>query len=245
VAESLKKGRIYMTSIRSVAILCAAAFAAGCASTTVTQRQRYEGAQLPKPERIRVYNFAASQADVPSWAAGASRYTGQEPAQSAEQLAAGRKLGDQVAKELVAEIRAMGLPAEQAGPLTPLQVGDYALVGYFESVDEGSAVERVALGFGAGAASMKTRVEGYQMTATGARKLGGGEVDSGGGKGPGLAVPLAVTIATANPIGLVVGGAVKVGTEVSGHDTIEGVSKRTAKEIGEQLREAFQRQGWI
>ena len=92
---------------------------------------------------------------------------------------------------------------------------------------------------------MKTRVEGYEMTSTGPRLLGSGEIDSGTGKGPGLILPLAVTLATANPIGLAVGGAVKVGTEVSGYSTIEGVSKRTAREIGEQLRAAFQRQGWI
>jgi len=234
-----------MTPMRNLAILGAVAFAAGCASTTVTQRDQYQGAQLPKPERILVYNFAAAQADIPTWAAGAGRYTGQEPQQTTEQLTAGRQLGDEVAKQLVSEIRAMGLPAEQARSSTPLEVGDYALVGYFESVNEGSAVERVALGFGAGAASMKTRVEGYQMTATGPRKLGGGEVESGDSKGPGLVVPLAVTLATANPIGLIVGGAVKVGGEVSGHDTIKGVSERTAKEISTQLRGAFQRQGWI
>ena len=222
-----------------------AALAIGCASTTVTQRDEYQGARLPKPERILVYNFAATQADIPTWAVGAARYTGQEPVQDAKQLEAGRQLGKQVAQELVTEIHGMGLPAQVADASTPLEVGDYALVGYFESVNEGSAVERVALGFGAGAASMKTRVEGYQMTASGVRRLGGAEVDSGGGKGPGLAVPLAVTIATANPIGLVVGGAVKAGTELSGYSTIEGTSKRTAKEISTQLREAFERQGWI
>ena len=234
-----------MNSIRSLATLSAVVLAIGCASTTVGHRQRYEGPKLPRPERMLVYNFAASHADIPTWAAGANRYAGQEPAQTAEHLAAGRKLGDQVAKELVSEIKAMGLPAQQADRTTPLEIGDYALVGYFESVDEGSAVERVALGFGAGAASMKTRVEGYQMTAQGPRRLGSGEVDSGGSKGPGLAVPLVVTLATANPIGLVVGGAVKAGQELSGSGTIEGSAKRTAKEIATQLQEAFKRQGWI
>lgn len=234
-----------MTSTGKLAALIAAAVVTGCASTTVTNRQEYSGPKLPAPDRIIVYDFAASPADIPTWAAGASRYDGQAPAQTAEQLAAGRKLGDKVAEKLVANIREMGLPAVQGDLSTGLQVGDYAIVGYFESVDDGSAVERIALGFGAGAASMKTRVEGYQMTPAGPRQLGGGQVDSGDSKGPGLVVPLAVTLATANPIGLIVGGAVKVGGEVSGHDTIEGVSERTAKEISTQLRGAFQRQGWI
>jgi hypothetical protein len=58
-------------------------------------------------------------------------------------------------------------------------------------------------------------------------------------------VPLAVTIATANPIGLIVGGAVKVGGEVTGKNTIKGSAKRTAKKIGDELRTAFEKQGWI
>ena len=33
--------------------------------------------------------------------------------------------------------------------------------------------------------------------------------------------------------------------EVTGRDTIEGTAKRTAKEIGDQLRVKFKEQGWI
>ena len=51
--------------------------------------------------------------------------------------------------------------------------------------------------------------------------------------------------ATANPIGLIVGGAVKVGGEVSGSGTIEGSAKRTAAEIADELKVAFEKQGWI
>ena len=50
---------------------------------------------------------------------------------------------------------------------------------------------------------------------------------------------------TDNPIGLIVGTAVKVGGEVTNQATIEGAAERTAKEIGDQLKPAFQRQGWI
>ena len=62
---------------------------------------------------------------------------------------------------------------------------------------------------------------------------------------PGLVLPLAVMAATANPIGLVVGGAVKVAGEATGASTIEGAAKRTAEEIADQIKEAAERQGWI
>jgi hypothetical protein len=93
---------------------------------------------------------------------------------------------------------------------------------------------------------LATQVEGYLMTEQGLRKLGSREIKSGGGgKTPGIMVPLAVTIATANPIGLIVGGAVKVGGEVTGKSTIKGSAKRTAKKIADELRVAFEKQGWI
>ena len=60
--------------------------------------------------------------------------------------------------------------------------------------------------FGAGAAELTTAVEGYQMTPAGPRRLGGGEVASGGGKVPGVLVPLAVLAGSGNPVGLIVGG---------------------------------------
>ena len=56
---------------------------------------------------------------------------------------------------------------------------------------------------------------------------------------------MAVAIASGNPIGLIVGGAAKIGGEVPGHRTIEGAAKRTAKAIADQLRVACQRQGRI
>jgi hypothetical protein len=92
---------------------------------------------------------------------------------------------------------------------------------------------------------MRAAVEGYQMTAQGPRLLGSGEVESGGGKIPGVAVPLAVMAATANPIGLVVGGAAKQYGETSGSATIEGAARRTADEISAQLQKAAEKQGWI
>ena len=80
------------------------------------------------------------------------------------------------------------------------------------------------LGFGSGGAELKTLVKGYLMTAQGMRALGSGEVEAGSGKMPGGAVPLVVTVATANPLGLFVAGAAKAYSEASGSETIEGAA---------------------
>lgn len=218
---------------------------AGCASAKVVSQQPYEGPRIARPERIIVHDFAATPADVPAGSAVVSEYSAPSTPMTPEQIATARKLGAEVAKDLVAEIQKMGLPAVRAAGQPPPRVGDLVIMGYFVTVQQGSAAERVLVGFGAGDADLKTVVEGYLMTDQGLRRLGGGEINSGGGKTPGVAVPLVVAAATANPIGLVISGAAKVYGEESGRTTIEGAGQRTASEIAEKLKVAFQKQGWV
>jgi hypothetical protein len=219
---------------------------AGCASTKVTKQQSTASDErIARPDRILVYDIAATPSDIGAGAAAAGRYAERSAPQTAEEIETGRKLGALIAAELVTAIRDMGIPAERAPRGTMPRVGDILIDGHFRSVDEGSAAERVVLGFGAGSAELTTVVEGYQMTESGLRKLGSREIDSEGGKTPGVAVPIAATVATANPVGLIVGGAMKVGGEATGSSQIEGSAKRTAEKIADELRVAFEKQGWI
>ena len=218
---------------------------AGCATTEVTQRQAYTGERLARPDRIIVYDFAATRADLPAWSAAASRYAQQVDTPTTEAIEAGRQLGSTVAAELIKKIQEMGLPAVRVAGQPAPRPGDIVLIGYFESIDTGSAVKRMVLGFGSGAAELTTTVEGYEMKNRGLRLLGSGEVQSAGGKAPGVAIPLAVAVASGNPIGLAISSAAKIEGQVSGRTTIEGAGKRTAEKIAEELRGAFQRQGWI
>jgi Domain of unknown function (DUF4410) len=229
---------------RSAACLLALVVVAGCASTEITERERYQGAKLARPDRIIVYDFTGNPAEVPPESPFAAQLAGAVPP-TPEQREVGRKLGAQIAEQLVADLQAMGLPAVQAAGQPAPRVEDIVLRGYFVSLEEGSAGKRVLVGFGSGAAEMRVAVEAYQMTTQGLRPLARGEIRSGGGEMPGMVVPLAVVAATANPIGLVVGGAVKVYGESTGSDTIEGAAKRTADEIAAQLRTAAEEQGWI
>lgn len=219
---------------------------ASCASTEVSDLEGYQGKRLARPDRIIVHDFAVAANELPAWSEARDRVAAPSEPRKAEEVATGRQLGALVAADLVAEIREMGLPAVRAAGQPAPKKGDIALVGYFESIDEGSRMKRVVIGFGSGTAELKTQVEGYLMTESGMRKAGSGGVDSGGGgKSPGLVVPLIVTVATANPIGLAVGGAVKAQGELSGRTTIEGTARRTADAIAEELRKEFQKQGWI
>lgn len=228
-----------------VLILVALLALAGCAKTKLSDRQEYAGGKLPRPENILVYDFAATATDLSDDSALAGRISEHDTPQTAEQIETGRKVGAEIAAHLVAEIRAMGMPAERASAASKAKVNDLVIRGYLLSVKKGDALERVAVGLGAGASELRATVEAFQMTATGLRKLGGGELDAGGGKAPGAAVGAAVLIATHNPLGLIVSTGVKAYGEESGKSTIEGRADQTAKEIADQLKKKFEEQGWI
>jgi len=219
---------------------------AGCASTTVSDRETYRGGKIARPKRILVHDFAATPSDLPTWSEARGRYPEPSEPRTAEEITAGRELGALVSTKLVERIREMGIPAARTAAASAPRRGDVVLVGYFESIDEGSRLKRVVIGFGSGTSELKTQVEGYLKTDLGMRKLGTGAVESGGaGKTPGVVIPIIVTVATANPIGLIVGGVVKAEGELTGRATIDGTAKRTANAIADELRVAFRRNGWI
>jgi len=156
-------------------------------------------------------------------------------------------MGD-VAQELVKDIQAMSLPAIEAGLGSSPQVGDGVIRGYIVSMEgggAGSTAKRMVFGFGAGTAEMDTVVEGYVMTSQGLRRLGSGTLTSSGNKWPGLVVPAAVAVATANPVGLIVVGGAKIYGVASGRSGLEGRAKATDDEIAAQLRIRFEDRGWI
>ena len=154
-------------------------------------------------------------------------------------------MGEEIARELVKEIQAMGMPAQQATAQMKLQTNDLVIRGYIVSIHEGDAARRFTIGFGSGATELRTVVEGFQMTPQGLRKLGSGTVEAKGDKGPGAALGVAGLLATHNPAGLIVSGGMHLAGEESGYSKLEGRAKEIAKEIAEVLKKRFQEQCWI
>ena len=227
---------------RVVLCLLVLVFLAGCASVKVSDTENLVTGKIPRPNHILVYNFAATPADAPELA---NQYAAADTSQTAEQIQVGRQLGAQIASEVAAAFRAMGLPADAVPIGTPLEMNDIVFKGYLISVQEGSAAKRVAIGFGSGASELRTAVVAFQMTPQGMRRLGSGSGVSGGNTTPGGAMGVAGLVASGNPAGLIVTSGMKGYGEVSGSSTLEGRAKDTAKEIADRLKPRFQEQGWI
>jgi hypothetical protein len=173
-----------------ICLFALALAATGCASTTVTGQRQDVTEAVPRPNQIWVYDFVATASDIPADSSLRGQFSPSSAEPTAQQISAGRQLGTLIARDLVADIQSMGLPAALAGP------GTSAV-----SVEGGSAAKRFVVGFGSGTSEMDSLVEGYVMTAQGLRRLGSGTLSSSGSRTPGMIVPAAVAIASGNPVG--------------------------------------------
>jgi Domain of unknown function (DUF4410) len=237
------------TTLKKIAFnLCIAGLVAGiisgCASTKVSNREQLVTGPIPRPATIWVYDFVATADDVPANSALAGEDL-DTTSQTAEEIAEGKKLGHEMATELVEQVNAMGIPSQLASPATKPQINDIVIRGYLLSVKEGSGVARVIVGFGAGKSSLSTMVEGFQMTGNGLRKLGYGTVDAGGNKSPGMVLGVATFLATKNPAGLIINAGMQTYNMASGNSEVSGRAKATVKEIAEVLKRRFTSQGWL
>ncbi len=125
--------RIKILSLLAVSAVACALF--GCASSKVTERRAYAaGDQLPRSSRIIVHNIAATPADIAPDSPLSGVYDRRAKPQGAKEIELGRKLGSQVAQELVKEILALGMPAERARSGPPPGNGDVLIKGAFVSI---------------------------------------------------------------------------------------------------------------
>ncbi len=232
----------------AIGLLFGVVMVAGCASTKVTEQTPLTAPGLARPNQIWVYDFVAAPSDMPADSSIAAQVSAPSTPPTPEEIETGRQFGAIIAQELVKDIQNMGMPAIEAVPGSSPQVGDGVIRGYIVSTEgggTGNMLKRMVIGFGAGAAEINSIVEGYVMTPQGLQRLGSGTLVAAGNKTPGLVVPAAVAIASANPIGLIVVGGLKIYGAASGKTGLEGRAKSTADEIAAQLKLRFQDRGWI
>ncbi len=230
---------------RIASILVTCCILAACASSKITRQREYGDERFPRPDRIWVHDFAATQQDVHEGARVSTAPQLHAGSQTPEQAAAGRKAGAEVAAQLVQRITAMGMPADRAAPDTQPRVNDIVIRGYLLSVQEGDATQRMMVGFGQGASELRVVAEGYRMTDRGLRRLGSGTVEAAGSKAPGEATSIGMAVASGNPAGLIVSTGVKLYEEETGASKLEGRAKAVAEEIAAVLEPQFREQGWI
>ena len=237
------------TSVQIIAgILCLIFFGlSGCAPTQVTLLSETT-TQLPRPEKILVYNFAVSPDEV-KLDRGISNqieaYVKKTP-RTAEEKAVGRGVADAVAKHLVEHIQSLGFIAERTTGSAPPTGNILEVEGQFISIDEGNRTERVVIGLGAGRTDVKTLVQIYDARAKNRIMAAQYQVDAKSGRKPGMAEMTAVGALAGHAVVSAVASGGLAGVSEMYSANVDADGKRTAEEIvTKALGPFFVSQGWI
>ena len=215
----------------------------GCATARVKTIQENRSATLPRPARVIVFDFDTGAADVvvASSPVRRARRTVGLSAQEPDRL--GDAVADALARRLVDEVSAIGLPAERAASAAPPSVNDVVIQGQFVRIDEGSRTRRFVLGFGLIGTELRTQVEIFQVTAAGWQPIQQFDTVATGsrlpGAGPVLAAGAVASTVVTSAIGSSTGGA-------SGElrVSIDADARRTSAEISKKVSELSSAQRW-
>jgi len=229
------------TKVAALAAMLLAAATLACGTSKVGASRSYvEGDRLERPGAVLVYDFAfdPESVRVDAGVGGSSDGVSHQ-----ERVELGRRAVDVLAEQLVARLVADGIPAQRASAGTPVPLHAVAIQGRFDRVDEGSAARRTMVGLGVGAAHVEVHAEVYQQTASGLRKLGEGDVETGSGRKPGVIGPGAVAGATGNVAGLAVSSVMAAHSELKG--AVDQEAARAAASIAERVVQRFDERGWL
>ncbi len=231
--------RIHRNAVAALVLLVAL----GCAGAKVKPGQRYaEDEALPEPPVLIVYDFAVSPEEAVQDHLGSEYSPSPDP--PSKELKHARQVAATLSDQLVKKLNKRGVHAERADDATPPPMNAMVLKGQFVSIDKGSRLARMVIGFGAGASKLRVNVQAYQATEYGLRRIAQVEGETKGSKMPGMAVPMAGgaamgTLATS----AVISGGMNIAQEVQGRMTAD--AGRLADAIAKRAAAFYKRQGWL
>ena len=173
-------------------LLCLAA-SFGCATTDVVGAGGdAERSGQSRPERVLVFDFAASPDDVALNRAIPARIARRVAGDETEaKRAVGRQAALILANRLVDGLWSYGIPAEPADDATPLRADDLVLTGQFVTLDEGNRIARTVIGFGTGGTEVRAHVQLYQVRGEDAQLLTGFQIIARSSHFPSVATSVA------------------------------------------------------
>jgi len=198
--------------------------------------QNYSGSPLPKPNKILVYDFTISPANVQVDKTQEVRLRhliegDQNPAKVGENAV------KELSNELIKALKATGIPVEHATGSAPAPANTLLVQGSFLEVREGDKAERVVMGMGEGSAEVQTRVQA-QFKGTGDPVIFSAfQTNTTLTKNVGAVVPAAAGM---NPA-----GAATKSVVTDRKKTVGAYSSRTADAVAKQIATVMAEQGWI
>lgn len=229
-------------------MMLAAVAVSACARTTVTPQYERPEAALQRPDRILVYDFAATAQQVQEDQGffQSMLNSTEVSTQSEREQEIGRQVANRLSEDLVAGIQSLGLPAERARSRTMVPPNALIISGAFVNIDEGNRLHRLVIGFGVGQSVVDTRVRVVSFTRSSYRSVLDFSTHADSGTMPGAAVTMGAGAAATGGVsaGMAVANAGVTGVRTY-RSTTEAAAGRTADQAVAYLSEFFFKQGWI
>ena len=186
IAGATRNGRTAAVTATATLLMLIVAAGMGCAKAKVIPFNRVSENTIARPSVVLVYDFASIPSDVvvDSFGAQFERELTEEEQQA-------HATAGLLSENLVENLIKRGVHAERANSSTRPPLDALLIKGRFVSIDKGSAVKRMVIGFGAGSSELKIMVQVYQATRSGLRRIVEAEAEATGSKMPGMAIPLA------------------------------------------------------
>ena len=200
---------------------------------------------LPRPTMVVVRNFAIDPyaIQVDPGIGGQLRRSANGTSMADAQINDSNDMQLAITDTLVAQVQAMGLPAQlDTGRLPPGNV--LVIQGRVDSANEGNRTRRNVVGFGAGQSLVTATAQVFYVHDDGApRLLQSYQADSNSGRMPGLAASGAASIASGSAVGIAVATGVKVATQP--RTEVGSLAQRMTRRMSVNLGQFFAQQGWI
>jgi hypothetical protein len=245
-----------LRGVVSVALVLLASFTTtGCAETVV--HTEFESAKwgLQRPERILIYDFAVTVAEVQENQGLFQKTINEVNEQSSYQHE--QQIADEVkkvaAEEFVEQFQRLGLPAERAYRVTSMPPRSLGLTGQFLNVDEGNKLKRLVVGFGAGQSEVDIRIQAWGLGLEKSKPVGSSPVkllefethaDSGSMPGA-LATAGAGAAAQGGLTAGVAAANIGIGGVKAYRSAMEQMTARSVEQAVNYLSEFFGRHRWI
>jgi len=230
--------------------LLAALLLAGCASATVTPERVAAPVTVARPARIVVYDFAVTSAEVTlNQSVLAQTYRAVQANEGSPppgKLATGHAVAKDLSNSLVPDLQRLGFTVEKLKRGTPVTGNALIVDGAFLNVEEGNRLRRLAIGLGAGASKLDTRVKVYQSSEGAPHRVLEFETHVESSKMPGAAITMGAGAAAQ---GAVTASSAAVAAGMAGAkahlSSMGALTDETSAQITAYLSQYFAKQGWI
>lgn len=219
----------------------------GCRAST--ENVMTYGGQLPRPQRIVVYDFTSTSGDVHLQSGlGAEIKERMQEAEGVSLAEQQTKLQQDIVrlmtKQLVQEISKLGLPVESAETAGPVTESQLSIEGQFLTIDEGNQTKRLVIGFGKGASHVRIAVQVLETIAGQHRLVEDFYTNANSSRKPGFG-PMAGVGAASGAATAVTAGVGLGTTAIMGAQDAESDTKQAAVAITKELARFFAKQNWI